>query len=92
MKFSLGQVVMTRGINNDIADNEQFAKDVESALAKYTNCDWGKTCEEDKPWNDSAVEHGNDRILAVYDSCKGDIWIITEWDRSATTILYPDEY
>ena len=45
--------------------------------------------------NDNAVANGDDRILAAYKKKDGKawkIWIITEWDRSATTVLFPDEY
>lgn len=91
MKFKLGQVVTTRTINNDMAEDSTFAKEVTESLKRYVNCDWGDTHEDDKPINDDAVKHG-DRILAAYKTSKGKIWIITEWDRSATTVLYPDEY
>ena len=49
-------------------------------------------CEEDKQMNDEAIKSGNDRILAAYETSKGNIYIITEHDRSATTILFADEY
>ena len=42
--------------------------------------------------NDEAVRSGNNRILASYETSKGKIYIITEYDRSATTILFADEY
>ena len=42
--------------------------------------------------NYDAIENGDDRILASYETYKGKIYIITEWDRSSTTILYPHEY
>jgi hypothetical protein len=43
--------------------------------------------------NDAAVEHGNDRIISVYKDGKGvKFWIITEADRSATTVLLPEDY
>ncbi len=48
-----------------------------------------------KDQNDAAVKNGNDRILAAYKNSgpkAWKIWIITEWDRSYTTILFPDEY
>ena len=89
--FELGQIVMTRGIA-DAMESEKFAKQVTEALKKYANCNWGITCEDDAAMNDDAVLSGDDRILAVYDTCKGDIWIITEWDRSVTTVLFPSEY
>jgi hypothetical protein len=90
-KFKLGQLVWTRRINDEIADNEQFAKDVINALTRYKKCDWGDTCEDDKPLNDKAVENNDDRILASYNTCIGEIWIITEWNRGVTTVLFPDE-
>ena len=91
MKFELGQMVMTRGIANEM-ESETFSKHVEEAIKKYANCDWGITCEEDAAMNAEAVNTGEDRIFAVYETCKGNIWIITEWDRSYTTILFPSEY
>ncbi|MDE6020535.1 MAG: hypothetical protein K2H01_06040 [Ruminococcus sp.] len=49
--------------------------------------------DEDKALNDAAVKNGDERIFAAYiDSTGRKIWIITEWDRSATTILFPSEY
>lgn len=92
MKFSLGQTLMTRGINDTIAENAKFAKEVTRAFNRYINCDWGEMCEEDLELNDQAVERGDDRILAAYQTSQGKIYIITEWDRSATTILFANEY
>ena len=100
-KFSLGQIVMTRRVNDKVADDEAFAKVVASSLKRYISRDWGDTCEEDKKSNDEALVVGN-RIIAAYtiDPTKGEskgfgdntLWIITEWDRSVTTLLFPDEY
>lgn len=92
MKFSLGQTLMTRGINKMIAEKTKFAKEVTKAFNRYINCDWGEMCEEDLELNDQAVESGDDRILAAYETSQGKIYIITEWDRSATTILFANEY
>ena len=92
MKFELGQLVMTRGIADTMEEIPHFRDDVSKAFEKYQNCDWGITCEDDAFMNDEAIKSGEDRILAVYETCSGNIWIITEWDRSVTTILFPDEY
>ena len=89
MKFSFGQVVMTRGINEQITRSIEFSKFILESIAKYRNCDWGNICSEDWKMNDEAVKNGDDRILARYNSKEGDIYIITEWDRSVTTILFP---
>ena len=91
--FELGQVVMTATINNAIADNEQFAKDIVRAVQMYTQADFSDMeYQEDIDMNYEAIKTGNDRIFATYNTCEGKIYIITEWDRSATTILFPDEY
>lgn len=93
MGFKLGQVVTTRGVWHEMETNQDFAKFVSNSFYKYTKCDWGQTCEEDKKLNDYAVENGEERILAVYEHERlPKIWIITEWDGSATTILFPNEY
>ena len=67
---------------------EIFIKSIE----RYLDKDWGDTCESDKIMNDEAVKTGDDRIVALYNHELGDIFIITEWDRSVTTVLFCDEY
>ena len=90
--MNLGKMMMTRGISEGIADDLKFAKEATKALVRYKNGDWGDMCDEDKQMNDEAVKHGNDRIFAAYNTSQGKIYIITEWDRSVTTILFADEY
>lgn len=89
--FELGQVVITREIAEAMKQSEEFTREVAVAGGKYKLCDWGDTCEEDAELNDEAVKSG-ERILAAYETSQGTIWIITEWDRSVTTILFPSEY
>jgi hypothetical protein len=66
-------------------------------LTKYLRChhcgDWGdELCSEDKQANEDALLHGS-RLLSCYRTPAGDrLYIITEWDRSMTTILLPEEY
>ncbi len=91
-KFELDRIVVTRGIELARSDLS-FAEFVNRSIERYKNCDWGDTCEDDRRTNEIALKNGN-RILAVYKYPKGEktIWIITEWDRSVTTILFKDEY
>lgn len=89
--FRLGQIVMTRSIAIDVEESAKFAREVTKALRRYASGDWGDICAEDAQMNNEAV-NGGDRILAAYNTSNGKIWIITEWDRSATTILYPEDY
>lgn len=90
--MKLGQTVSTIGVKTMMEKNEQFSFEVARSFARYLQYDWGDMCDEDKQLNDDAVEYQNDRILAAYNTCEGKIYIITEWDRSVTTILFADEY
>ena len=90
-KFSLGQLVMTRGVHSKIKEDVDFAVGVLDAFERYQRCDWGDLCAEDKAENEQALKNG-DRIFAVYNIGNEKIWIITEHDRSVTTILLPEEY
>ncbi len=86
-----GQFYVTRGIDEKMRRNLLFQAEVLKGLARYFSNDWGEVCKEDWEMNDEAAADG-ERILAAYPTCEGKIWIITEWDRSCTTILFPDEY
>jgi hypothetical protein len=91
-KFPLGQIMITRAINDRVADDIEFAKFVMNSLIRHTRGDWGDLCEEDKLLNDRAVING-ERLLSAYESSdKTKIWIITEWNHSYTTLLFPEDY
>jgi hypothetical protein len=69
-----------------------FPESVQVALARHSACDWGELDEEDKQANDGAIIHGF-RILSAYrDTNDKKFWIITEADRSVTTVLLPEDY
>lgn len=86
-KFELGQTLVTPG-----AYEALNLKDAADCLVRHASGDFGDVSEEDKELNETALETG-DRILSSYRDRNGiKFWIITEWDRSATTILLPDEY
>ncbi len=90
--FNLGQIVYTQGIAAEIESGSITEHDIRRLLIKHQNGDWGNLCSEDKAANDYAAKHGQ-RILSSYIVAGiGKIWVITEWDRSVTTILFPSEY
>ena len=91
MKFALGRIVWTRGINDLVAADIIFAKFVMESLKRHANCDWGELSDEDKRENDFSLDKEL-RLLSSYQHDGIKIWIITEADRSATTILFPEEY
>lgn len=83
----LGRVVATRGILEIISERDLLA-----ALRRHQTCDWGEVSRSDWASNDWALTHGG-RILSAYQSTSGiRVWVITEADRSATTVLLPEEY
>lgn len=87
--FSLGETNATPGA---IAALEQAGKSHSEYFARHHGGDWGDLTDEDKDANEYALISGL-RILSAYrlsDEVK--IWIITEADRSASTILLPEEY
>jgi hypothetical protein len=66
--------------------------DVCAALSRHVRGDWGDLCRQDKQSNDAAV-YDSTRILSAYhDSGDHKFWIITEADRSVTTVLLPEDY
>ena len=92
MKFDTGQLVVTRGVSDLIADNEEFERHVQTSLLRHVTGDWGDLCEEDKAANELALQEG-ERLFSAYTiKSVPKIWIITERDRSVTTVLFPDEY
>ena len=57
----------------------------------HANCDWGEVDADDRDANNYAAAN-EERVLSAYTVAGTKIWIITEWDRSVTTVLFPDEY
>lgn len=88
-RFPLGQVVATAGALDAIEDAGQNPLNF---LSRHCAGDWGEVVEEDRQANEEALETGN-RLMSTYDTAKNvRIWVITEWDRSVTTILLPGDY
>jgi len=87
--FPLGDVVATPAA---LAALEKAGQPPLLFVMRHLRGDWGDVDPEDWQANDEALESG-ERLLSAYRTSLGDrIWIITERDRSATTLLLPDEY
>lgn len=85
--FSLGSICITPGAQEALSH-----EDVMTALSRHCRGDWGEVCVADREENDLSVREGF-RLLSAYQSQSGHkFWVITEADRSVTTILLPDEY
>lgn len=93
-KFKLGAIVVTRGVGDLMTAKEEFKLFVAISIMRYAGGDWGSVCTEDATLNEEALEYG-ERLLGSYEHRSNPdwkIWIITEYDRSVTTILFPSEY
>ena len=87
VRFPLCRTVITRGALDALDE-----ADVCTGIARHAIGDWGDLCAEDKEANDDALRVGA-RVLSAYHIDGGQkFWIITEADRSATTVLLPEEY
>ncbi len=87
--FELGQIVATPGA---LAALKKAGQQPGEFLTRHINRDWGDLDDEDRKENEYGLEHGF-RLLSAYKTNAGDrVWIITEADRSVSTILLPEEY
>jgi len=88
-KFDLGRLVATPGALHAL---EKDHTTPESLIDRHVAGEWGKLCAEDEILNEMALQHGG-RLMSVYGLTDGaKILIITESDRSATTLLLPEDY
>lgn len=91
-KFSLGRIVMTRGVDRKFNGDHGAMFDY---LRRHADGDWGDLGYHDQALNNAALRDGT-RLLSSYklptEHGGGKMYIITEWDRSVTTLLLPEEY
>jgi hypothetical protein len=86
--FPLGQIVATPGALKLL---EEVVEDPLRYLSRHRSGDWGEINPQDLRENERSFEHSW-RILSSYTVGEKRVWIITEADRSVTTILLPEEY
>ena len=87
-QLPLGHVVATPGALDVV---RAHGLDVLALVHRHARGDWGAVSDHDAQANDHAVAHGA-RVLSAYETVGGRLWVITEADRSATTVLLPSEY
>lgn len=105
MRFDIGEILLSHQVAIEYQRCQEFSLFVDDCLRRHEKGDWGDIDEDDKKANSDAATNGNDRILSsyrlpeeswatggVYFFGESSLWIITEWDRSVTTILFPSEY
>jgi hypothetical protein len=85
-KFPLGKIVMTAN-----ASGRLDAVAVNDGLRRHASGDWGNLPPEDAEANEFGLQHG-ERLFSAYGAGGNRFWIITERDRSVTTVLRPEDY
>ena len=94
--FELGTVLMTAEVARMVEEDGAIGT-VLDCLQRHASGDWGDLCEEDRRMNDEAIEAergggDTDRLFSAYETGIGKLYVITEWDRSSTTVLTPEDY
>lgn len=85
--FRLGQLVATHAVMEGLELEE-----IQELVSRHVNGDFGYLCQEDAEMNMSAIATGGDRIFSAYEVHDMKYYVITEWDRSVTTVLEANEY
>jgi hypothetical protein len=89
-KFPLGRIVATRGA---MAAMQAAGQDASHFLSLHVSGAWGDLDRHDRQLNEAALASGEDRIFSSYRTAQNvKLYVITEHDRSVTTILLPEEY
>lgn len=90
VRFAPGDIVMITGVADLV---QQGRLNPTPYLRRHLGGDWGDLDEGDRRQNDAALASGEDRLFSSYQVDRDlKLWFITEWDRSVTTMLLPDEY
>lgn len=85
-RFPLGQVAVTANASLRLSTEE-----VLTALRRHASGDWGDLGPEDTLANEAPLHHGG-RLFSAYGQDQHRVWVITEADRSVTTVLLPEDY
>jgi hypothetical protein len=85
-RFPFGEIVITAN-----AQTLLDPADVQQGLSRHASGDWGDIPPEDAEQNEFGLKHG-ERLFSAYGKGEKRFWIITERDRSVTTVLMPEDY
>lgn len=94
--FEPGKAVITKAVDERYWDDHRFRFFINVSVGRHLSGDWGEVTDKDKKRNNDALENGG-RLVSSYifpnsDGTKEKIFIITEADRSSTTVMMADEY
>lgn len=86
-EFEMGRLLITPTAQVAVDQTDVF-----KAIQRHSVGDWGDLCEEDRQENELSIKEGFRLLSAYADRKGGKFWIITEADRSSTTVLLPNDY
>ena len=87
IRFGLGRIAVTRNAKREVGE-----MDIIKALGLHARGDWGLITPDDWRANDEALADGGGLLSVYQSSTDRRFWIITERDRSATTVMLPEDY
>ena len=90
-KFDLGTLVQTASVVALVESGKLHSNDVLKLVYRHSRGDWGECDEHDQAVNEDALAHEG-RLLSAYTVRGVKLWVITESDRSSTTVLLPEDY
>ena len=93
-RFELGEIIVTTNFTNCIKKlGEDPNQLIRIAIGRHVTGDWGNLSDDDKASNEIAIDNKG-QLLSAYKTYLGipPFWVITEWDRSVTTVLLPEDY
>jgi hypothetical protein len=97
VRLPLGRIVVSASVHERVALDSDFHAFTVACLHRHEASDWGDLDDDDRAANERALT-GDGRVLSAYDVPPGyelpddQLWIVTEADRSATTLLWPSDY
>ena len=96
--FDMGGLTLTCGVR-DLMDRHgvEFTDKMLDCVRRHLSGDWGDICDEDKELNNEALRleqlgEESERLFSMYETEYCTLYVITEWDKSMTTVLLPEEY
>ena len=91
--FEAGEIYMTNNVNEKCRKDLKFNQFCLQSFGRHLKGDWGDADDETQVQNDNSIKDGDGVILSMF-NYKDDtmLWILTESDRSETTLLFPEEY
>ena len=91
-KINLGSIYTTPSVSEEMGRNDWFRYDIHAAVGRFSHGDWGEGFSPEAEIHDQVLDAGADKIIGIYDTQAGRVWVMAEPVMAATTILFEGEY